>query len=117
MDRPQMKRLRYVTMLRLLLEFSDIHGCWKSMHKINLLQIWVTPLALYRQTKKFTAGAFTCIFCGLNTTPYLWATYMRFHRWASCSACVTMYGDVISNSDTSRALFKELGHLLLEDVL
>ena len=29
----------------------------------------------------------------------------------------TMYGDVISNSNTYRALFKELVHLLLEDVL
>ena len=29
----------------------------------------------------------------------------------------TMYGDVISNSDTSRAFFKELVNLLLEDVL
>ena len=28
----------------------------------------------------------------------------------------TMYGDVIGNSDTSRALFEELVHLLLEDV-
>ena len=30
---------------------------------------------------------------------------------------VTMYGDVIGDSDTSRALFEELVHLLLEDVL
>ena len=29
----------------------------------------------------------------------------------------TMYGDVISNSDTSGALFEELVYLLLEDVL
>ena len=29
----------------------------------------------------------------------------------------TMYGDVIGNSNTSRELFKELVHLLLEDVL
>ena len=30
---------------------------------------------------------------------------------------VTMYGDIIGNSNTSRALFEELVHLLLEDVL
>ena len=30
---------------------------------------------------------------------------------------VTMYVDVIGNSDPSRALFEELVHLLLEDVL
>ena len=30
---------------------------------------------------------------------------------------VTMYSDVIGNSNTSRALFEELVHLLLEDVL
>ena len=29
----------------------------------------------------------------------------------------TMYGDVIGDSDTSRAFFEELVHLLLEDVL
>ena len=29
----------------------------------------------------------------------------------------TMYGDVIGDSNTSRALFEELIHLLLEDVL
>ena len=30
---------------------------------------------------------------------------------------MTMYGDVIGNSNTSRAFFEELVHLLLEDVL
>ena len=45
-----------------------------------------TPLASYREPKKFTARAFTCIFCGSNTTPYLQATCMRLHRWSSCSA-------------------------------
>ena len=45
-------------------------------------------LASYRQPKKFMAGAFACIFWRLNTTPYLWATCMRFCRWASCSTSV-----------------------------
>ena len=30
---------------------------------------------------------------------------------------VAMYGDVVCNSDTSLALFKDLIHFLLEDVL
>ena len=34
------------------------------------------------------AGALTCVFCGLNTNPYLQATHMRFCRWASCSILV-----------------------------
>ena len=31
--------------------------------------------------------------------------------------CVAMYGDVICNSDTSFAFFKDLIHFFLEDVL
>ena len=31
--------------------------------------------------------------------------------------CVAMHGDVICNSDTSLAFFKDLIHLFLEDVL
>ena len=31
--------------------------------------------------------------------------------------CVAMNGDVVCNSDTSLALFKDLIHLFLEDVL
>ena len=50
-----------------------------------------TPLALYRQPKKFTAEVFMCIFCGLNTMPYLQAIHMKFCRWASCCASVQPY--------------------------
>ena len=29
-----------------LLEFNDIHGCWESMHSVNLLQIWVYTIGI-----------------------------------------------------------------------
>ena len=47
-----------------LLEFGDIHGFWESMHSINLLQIWVYTI-WHHMGSIFTAGTFTCIFCGL----------------------------------------------------
>ena len=85
MDRPWTKGLRYVTMPR---------NSWSSVTFVGTgractaLTFSGTPLASYRQPKKFTAGAFTCIFCGLNTTPYLRATCMRFCKWALCSTSV-----------------------------
>ena len=43
---------------------------------------------------------------------------MRFCRQASCSALnAAMDGDVVCNSSASLALFEDLIHLLLEDVL
>ena len=46
----------------------------------------------------------------------------RLPTWGSADGVMfhlsaTMYGDVIGNSDSSRVLFKELVHLLLEDGL
>ena len=29
-----------------LLEFSDICGCWESMHSIHLLQVWVDTISI-----------------------------------------------------------------------
>ena len=88
MDRPWMKGLRYVTMPRNSWSLVTFVGAGIACTASTFSGSRWTPLASYRQPKKFTAGVFTCIFCGLNTTPYLWATCMRFHRWASCSASV-----------------------------
>ena len=88
MDRPRMKGLRYVTMPRNSWSSVTFVGVGRACTASTFSRFGCTPLVLYRQPKKFTAGAFTCIFCGLNTTPYLWATYMRFCRWASCPTSV-----------------------------
>ena len=83
-----MKRLRYVTMLRNSWSSVTFVGAGRACTASTFSGSGWTPLASYRQPKKFMAGAFTCVFCGLNTTPYLWATCMRFCRWVSCSASV-----------------------------
>ena len=88
MDRPWMKGLRYVTMLRNSWSSVTFMGAGRACTASTFYGSGWTPLASYRQPKKFMAGSFTCIFCGLNTTPYLWATHMRFCRWVSCSASV-----------------------------
>ena len=88
MVRPRMKGLRYVTMLRNSWSLVTFVGAGRACTASTFSGSGCTPLASYRQPKKFTAGAFTCIFCGLNTTLYLWATCMRLCRWASCSASV-----------------------------
>ena len=85
-DRPWMKGLRYVTMLRNSWSSVTFVGAGRACTPLNFSRSRWTPSASYRQPKKFRAVAFMCIFCGLNTTPYLWATHMRFCRWASCSA-------------------------------
>ena len=65
-----------------------------------------------------TAGALTCVFCGLNTNPYLPATHMRLLRWASCSALVWPW-TVMSSEIPMHPWHcsRDLVHLLLEDVL
>ena len=83
-----MKGLRYVTMPRNSWSSVIFVGARRACKASTFSGYGWTPLASYMQPKKFTAGAFMCIFCGLNTTPYLWATHMRFHGWASCSASV-----------------------------
>ena len=86
MDRPWMKGLRYVTMPRNSWSSVTFVGAGRACTALTLSRSGWTPLASYRQPKKFMVGTFMCIFCGLNTTPYLQATCMRFHRLASCSA-------------------------------
>ena len=88
MDRPQMKGLRYVTMPRNSWSLVTFMGAGRACTASTFSRSGCTPLALCRQPKKFTAGASTCIFFGLNTTPCLQATCMRLNRWASCSASV-----------------------------
>ena len=83
-----MKGLRYVTMPRNSWSSVTFMGAGRACTASTFSGSRCTPLALYRQPKKFMAWAFTCIFCGLNTTPYLQTTCMRLCRWASCSASV-----------------------------
>ena len=54
-----------------------------------------------------------CVFCGLNTKSYLWVFCIGHVFCLS----VAMDGDLICYSDASLALFEDLIHLLLEDVL
>ena len=77
-DRLQMKELRYVTMPRNFWSLVTFVGAKRACTASTFSGSGCMPLASYRQPKKFTAGAFTCVFCGLNTTPYLQATFMRF---------------------------------------
>ena len=88
MDRSWTKGLRYVTMLRNSWSSVTFVGAGRACTTLTFSGSGWTPLASYGQPKKCKAGAFTCVFCGLNTTPYLWATCMRFCRQMSCSASV-----------------------------
>ena len=88
MDRPWMKGLRYVTILRNSWSSVTFVGAGRVCTASIFSRSGWTMLASYRQQKEFMAGAFTCVFCRLNSTPYLQATCMRFCRWVSCSASV-----------------------------
>ena len=77
-----------------------------------------TPLASYRQPKKvYSWGLYMC-FPWVEHNSIL-AGYLHEVMQMGIMFClsVAMYGDVISNSNMSRALFKELVNLLLEDFL
>ena len=100
-----MKGLRYVTMLKNSWSLVTFVGAGRACTASTFSRSGCTPLASYRQPTKFMAGAFTCIFSGLNTTPYLRATCMRLLQTGIMFCLsVTIYGDVIS------AILIHLGH-------
>ena len=101
-----------------LLELSDICGCWESMHSINLLWIWVYTIGIIQAAKEVYGWGLHMHFLWVEHNSIL-AAYLHKVSKMGIMFCLsaTMYGDVIGNSNTSRALFEKLVHLLLEDVL
>ena len=88
------------------------------MYSINLLWVWVDTIDIVQAAKEVYGWGLYLYFLQIEHSSIL-AGYLHEVPQMGIMFCLsmTMYGDVIGNSNTSRALFKELVCLLLEDVL
>ena len=101
-----------------LLEFSDICGCWESMHSIDLCWVWVDTIGIIQAAKEiYRWGLYLCLLQIEHNSILAGYPHEVLQMGIMFCLSATMNGDVIGDSDTSRALFEELVHLLLEDVL
>ena len=88
------------------------------MYSINLAWVWVDSIGIIETAKEVDGLSLHMCFLGVEHQ-VIFAGDMHKILWVGIMFCLgaAMYGDVVCDSDTSLALFEDLIHLYLEDVL
>ena len=117
-DKPGMKGLRYVTRPKNSWEFGDVCGHWQGVYCIDLSWVQMNTIGIIEAAKEVDGlSLYVC---------FLWIKHQiifegNLHEVLEVDIMfclsVAMDSDVICDSDKSLALFEDLVHLLLEDVL
>ena len=118
MDRPQMKGLRYVIILRNSWSSVTFVGAGRACTALTFYRVWVDTIGIMQAAKEvYGWGLYMCFLWIEHNSILVVYPHEVLQMGAVFHLSTTMYGDVISDSNTSRAVFEELVHLLLEDVL